>query len=210
MNIKKRALGGFTETKDDILLVRANTVLQAMTGNHYFVQPNPELSVLQQAIENFQEALSVARRKGSPMDTAAKNNSRKSLTTVLQQLAFYVTQTAAGDLHKLLSSGFETNKYPSAGDVPAAVQGVLLRDGKQSGQMRLDFTAQRKVLLYEYRYTEVAAAEEEDWSQVFATTSSKNNIMAPLTPYERYYVQVRAINGYGKSAWSEAVSHVIR
>ncbi|MCC2598761.1 fibronectin type III domain-containing protein, partial [Sphingobacterium sp. FBM7-1] len=50
----------------------------------------------------------------------------------------------------------------------------------------------------------------DEWGEVYITTSSKNHTIAPLTPFLRYGVRVRAINGYGRSDWSEMVSHVVR
>ena len=211
MNIKRKANGGFSNVKDEFLMAKANTVVQAMTGNVFFPTPSPDLTILDSALVDFQKCMALARRKGSPADTAAKNNSRKTLMNVLQQLAFYVSQESNGDLHQLLSSGFDVSNYPKAGDVPDRVYGLLLKDGKQSGQMRLDFTPQQKVFFYEYRFTMTYVEDSDmDWSSIYNTTSSKNNIIAPLIPFEKYYVQVRSVNGYGKSEWSDVVTHVVR
>ena len=210
MNIKRTALGGFSHVKDDELLVRSNTVLQAMTDNKHFPDPRPGLEVASKLLDRFQQLLSVARRKGSPQDTAAKNEAKSALISALQQLAFYVSKVAEGNLQMLLSSGFQLSSYPKAGDVPELVRSVVLRDGKQSGQMRLDFAKQTSILLYEYRFAMEEEMKEGLWSEPLLTTSSRNNIMAPLTPFQRYFVQVRGVNGFGKSEWSEAVSHVIR
>jgi hypothetical protein len=211
MNNKQFALGGFNRVNGDALLVRAMTVLQAMDNNAAFPDPVPALADVTPLMEDFSDKLKLARRKGSPLDTAVKNLSRKALAAALKELAFYVSAKADGALHALLSSGFELSSYPRGGEVPEIIAGVKLQDGKQSGQMRLDFIKQPSALLYEYRY-----AHEQDeaglwnWAAVLRTSTSRNNILAPLVLYKRYYVEVRAINGFGASAWSEAVSHVVR
>jgi len=211
MNLQRQALGGFKNTKDDELLVRGETVVMAMKGNIHFPDPRPTIEETQLLLADFREKLAIARRRGSPQDTAAKNAGKQALILALQQIAFYVSKVAAGDLQMLLSSGFELSSYPKSGDVPDKVRGVRLKDGKQSGQMRLDFEQQHKVLLYEYRYSvEGAPIDNRKWTDPLITTSSKANILAPLTPFVRYYVQVRAVNGFGKSEWSEPVSHVVR
>lgn len=133
------------------------------------------------------------------------------MESTLKQLAFHVSTVADGSLQMLLSSGFEVSSYPRSADVPGVISGIFLRDGRQSGQMRLDFNRQPMTLLYEYRY-----AHEQDeegnhlWGEPITTSSSRQNILAPVTPFKRYFVQVRAINGYGKSDWSEPVSHITR
>ncbi len=210
MNNKQFALGGFNHVKDDALLVRAMTVLQAMDNNAYFPDPVPALVDVTPLMEDFGDKLKLARRKGNPHDTAVKNLSRKALAAALKELAFYVSAKADGALHALLSSGFELSSYPRGGEVPDIVDGVKLKDGKQSGQMRLDFNKQSSALLYEYRYAqEQDEAGPGDWT-ILRTSTSRNNILAPLALYKRYYVEVRAINGFGASGWSEAVSHVVR
>lgn len=211
MFIKQQALGGFRQVNDDELLVRGSTVLQALTDNAFFPTPNPSLADLESKLQEFQEKLSVARRRGSPQDTAAKNDCRVELENVLKQLAFYVSMEADGSLQKLLSSGFDVSRYPRAGNVPNTITGVFLRDGKQSGQMRLDFNRDPQALLYEY-----CIANERDesgeliWGDAISTSSSRQHIIAPVTPFKRHYVRVRAINGYGKSEWSEPVSFIPR
>ncbi len=211
MNIRRHALGGFKQLSDDVLLVRTVTVLQAMTNNTAFTTPLPSLADVDTAWRDFQEKLSIARRRGSPYDTAAKNASKLQLAEMLRQLAFYVNRIANGDLQILLSSGFMLNNHPKAVDVPNAVTNVTLREGRQSGQMRMDFEKQSQVLLYEYRYgLKPEGTEEPQWSAIFMTTSTRNNLLAPLEPFLRYYVQVRSVNGLGKSPWSEPVSYITR
>lgn len=211
MFIKQQALGGFKTVKDDELLVRGTTVLQAMTDNAHFPAPSPPLTDLETHLEDFQEKLANARRRGSPQDTAIKNDSRQVLASTLKQLAFHVTTVSDGVLQKLLSSGFEVSGYPTSGDVPNGVTGIFIRDGRQSGQMRLDFNREPSALLYEYRYTaDVDEADEPIWNEPVTTSSSRQNILAPLVPFRRYFVQVRAMNGYGKSDWSAIVSHIPR
>ncbi len=211
MDIKRFALGGFKNHKDDELLVRATTVLQAMDNNVFFATPEPALATVTPLVNDFQEKLANCRRKGSPQDTAAKNASRETLCRILKQLAFYVSQVANGDLSILLSSGFVLSSYPRNGNVPEVVRGVIVRDARQSGQMRLDFQKQSQVLLYEYRYArEAAEGQPLEWLEPLSTSSSRANIIAPVTPFNRYWLQVRAVNSYGKSDWSEPVSHFVR
>lgn len=211
MNIKQQALGGFVRVKDEALVVRAKTVLVALEGNGYFPDPDPPLTELQTAHDDFSEKLSIARRRGSPQDTAEKNSSRKMLENVMKRLAFHVTQASEGNLVMLLSSGFEISSSPQGTLVPLPVTGVRLADGRQSGQMRLDFDKGDKALFYEYEvgiWPENTA--DPEWETVYRTTSSRSNIIAPLIALQRYGVRVRAVNGKGASEWSATAHHVVR
>ena len=122
------------------------------------------------------------------------------MEAALRQLAYYVNGVAEGHLSTLLSSGFPTNSMTGSAQVPLKVEAVRLTDGRQSGQVRLDFGKQRHVLLYEYQYRMV---EEEEWSERYTTSSSRGNIIAPLTVAQRYEARVRAINTQGVGDWSD-------
>lgn len=211
MNIKQQALGGFKRSSDQALLLRGKTVLLALEGNSNFATPDPDLATVKTILDDYEEKLSIANRRGSPEDTSAKNDARKALEAVLKKLAFYVTNVANGSLTILLSSGFEVSTIPQSDDVPSVVTGTVLRDGKQSGQMRLDFDKNRSAKVYEYQVCKVSAdGAPGEWEDPYTTTSSKLNIIAPLESLQRYGVRVRAVNGYGKSDWSEMVTHVVR
>ena len=182
-----------------------------MTGNVNFETPDPSLESLSEVLSNYEEQLSAARRRGSPEDTARKNTARTELEQLLKKLAFYVTNTADGDLAVLLSSGFTVSAMPQKDDVPPMVRGVILTDGKQRGQMRLDFNQNKSAKMYEYQFCEIDPdGFAGEWSESYLTTTSRLNIIAPLKPYQRYGVRVRAVNGYGRSDWSEMVTHVVR
>jgi len=211
MNIKQKALGGFRRERDEAVLVRGKVVVLAMTDNPNFVAPEPDLGALTEILDDYEYKLAMARRPGSPEDTAAKNDARKVAERMLKRLAFYVTHTADGDLPKLFSSGFEVSNPPKKGETPTSIVDVTLRDGGQQGQMRLDFDNNPFAKIYEYQVCPVdAQGLLGEWSESFATTSSRQNIIAPLVPLQRYGVRVRAVNGYGRSDWSEMVTHVVR
>lgn len=209
MAFKAKALYGFSKMKDDELLVVANTIMGAMTNNSNFTDPTPDLTSLQSVIDGFSTSLVVARKRGSPEDTAVKNEARIPLVESLQQLAYYVNGTARGQLSMVLSSGFPTNAPAVMHQVPLMVEGVKLKDGRQSGQARLDFDSQPKVLLYEYTYRKVTVPEEE-WSDRLTTTSSRINIIAPLEVGANYEVRVRAVNSKGAGDWSQIARLMVR
>lgn len=206
---KVKALIGFARMKDDELLVMATTVIGAMTGNSNFTTPVPALADVQLLLDDFSVKLAAARKRGSPEDTALKEESRSPLIAALQKLAYYVNGEADGQLSVLLSSGFPTTAPASSTLVPLAVDGIKVSDGRQSGQARLDFTLQRKVLLYEYCYRKIAVPEEL-WSERLVTTASRGNIIAPLKVGEWYEFKVRAVNNQGAGDWSQTASILVR
>ncbi len=211
MNYKQEALGGSSRLSDEAMLVRIKTILTALTDNDYFPDPVPALDELQEAYEVYEEKLSAAKRRGSPQDTAEKDRARKNLAAIYKQLAFYVNQVSEGNLAMLLSSGFEVTQPPKVSKIPLIVSGGKLKDGRQSGQVRLDFDKNKEALFYEYEVGIWEQGEPEpDWEQIYRTTSSRQNIIAPLEPLQRYAVRIRAVNGKGESDWSELITHIVR
>ena len=209
MATKFKALISFSRMKDDELMVTSNTIIGAMTDNTHFPTPSPGLDELQGLLDDFSTKLAVARKRGSPEDTALKNESREPLVDMLRKLGYYVNREADGHLSTLLSSGFPTNSPSGPSLIPLAVEGVQLRDGRQSGQVRLDFVKQRGTLLYEYRYRDITDGESL-WSDRFSTSSSRGNIIAPLTVGRNYEVQVRAVNTQGPGDWSNSARILVR
>lgn len=206
---KAKALIGFPEMKDDELMVTAVTILAAMNENVNFENPDPELDEVQADLEDFMEKLAQSRKRGSPEDTALKNESKANLAETLQRLGYYVNSTARGHLPTVLSSGFPTNTPRVLHQIPLQIEGVKLMDGRQSGQVLLYFTKQQQARVYEYCYRKAGDVEEE-WSDRLTTTSSRGNVIAPLEVAQRYEVKVRAINSKGVGDWSEIASIIVR
>ena len=209
MATKAKVLISFSRMKDDELVVAANTIIGAMTNNVNYPQPEPALVDVQTLLDDFTAKLAVSRKRGSPEDTALKNESKIPLVDILRKLGYYVNREADGHLSMLLSSGFPTNGPSGPSLVPLMVEGVQLRDGRQSGQVRLDFAKQRNVLIYEYRYREAGNADSP-WEDRLSTSSSRGNIIAPLTVGHHYEVQVRAVNTQGCGDWSQTASILAR
>lgn len=206
-----KALNGFKRMSDEHFSTLASTIYNAMDSNPYFDAPSPELEDVKTAMDAYDEKLAMARRKGSPYDTAVKNEARQELEKILAELAFYVNKVAEGNLPKLLSSGFQVSSDPRTQHIPVRVEGVKLSDGRQSGQLVLRFEMQENVRLYEYCYAFERDEEREHvWSEILKTTSSSGNLIAPTIPGKYYYVRVRAINTQGIGEWSEPVSMMAR
>lgn len=209
MATKMKALIGFAKMKDDELVIVTKTIIGAMSSNSKYPNPTPDLLDLETILEEFTSKLAVARKRGSPEDTALKNESREPLIVALQQLGYYVNGVAQGHLSTLLSSGFPTNSAAFANQVPLKVDNVRLSDGRQSGQVKLEFTSQKIATIYEYRYR-IRDDFEQLWGDRFTTTSSRSNIIAPLEIGKFYEVQVRAVNTQGTGDWSDAASILVR
>lgn len=189
--------------RDDELARQTATIIQAMTDNDNFETPVPPLEDVQTALDDYLLKLSGATKRGGAEQTALKDEAKAELADLLKKLAFYVNTNTQGKLSVLKSSGFPTSDYPMAGDVPTRVYDVRIRNGRMDGEVNITFKAVSKSLFYEYRYALVDEGEPE-WSEPVMTTNSVRNYLMVPQRMREYLVQVRAVNSYGISAWSDS------
>ena len=78
------------------LIVYAQNIVKRMTDNPSFPNPAPTLAAVTAAIDDLRttEAAAIARTKGA---AAARNDKRKALVAVLEQLRAYIQLTADAD-----------------------------------------------------------------------------------------------------------------
>ncbi|MBE8720881.1 fibronectin type III domain-containing protein [Sphingobacterium pedocola] len=207
----EKVISNYKDLSDDELAVLAGKILGALTDNANFPDPIPALVDLTTVVNDYRTKHEIAIRGGSVLDKRLKNESRKQLLYEMGQLAHHVNTVSAGNLAVLTSSAMILAKQPSGKQVPYTILRVTLKDGSLSGQMRVDFTAQKSIWEYEIQIGEWPNdAADIIWGQSYFTTTSRGNIVAPLTPGTRYYVRVRARNAKGSSDWTEAVSMIVR
>ena len=193
---------GFANAADYVIEELAEGVHTGMTGNTHFPTPPVTMAALLAATTAFTDAR-VAAAQGGEADTAAKDNAREALITLLRQLALYVQMTSNNNLATLLSSGFEavsTNRASTPLSKPHIND--LLNDGV--GRMKLRVTSVKNSRQYEVHYSTTPG----QWSPPQAFNSTREMVVTGLTPGEMYTFEVRAMGGStGASEWSDAVSH---
>lgn len=212
MKVINKVKGNFVTLSDKEFVVLAQTVLRAMSNNSNFLSPEPSLAELEIGISKFSDTLASSNKRGSPEDTAIKDVARKELAELIRRLAYYVNLTSKSQLHVLLSSGIPIFKTGVRLGLPGKVEVLTIRDGKQKGQINLSFKALKNVRLYRYRCTSSFTDDKELlWpEEEYSTTSSKNNLIAPVIPGVTYYISVQAINSAGVDDWCDPVAWIAR
>jgi hypothetical protein len=202
MAIPKVSLG-FANLSDAELDAFTENVVKCLTGSAFYTTPSPPLTAISAALAAFTASLSGAA-DGGKQATAAKNEARAALLTVLRQLASYVQGACQNDLAKLLSSGFDaidTNRSQTALTTP-----VLL--GIHNGistQLTLNVEAVPNAKAYEVRHSSTTNV----WTPGGVFTQARKIVVENLTPGTTYTFQVRAVGGStGYSGWSDPVSHM--
>lgn len=208
---KERVLLSYSHLTDYELSTLAGRVLAAVTDNDNFPDPMPSLAEFEPLVNTYRARHEVASRRGSALEISEKNDSRRLLLLGLKQLAFHVNMVADGSLPILVSSGLILASQPTEIFVPDVPRLLRLRDGRVSGQIRLDFQPVKDA--WEYLYTVSDTVDEQGnivWSEPVITTRSRLNFIDPVEPGTTYYARVRARNSKGIGDWSETVSLIAR
>ena len=198
--VVKPAIAFLTSSSDALLLTGSNTIVNSLTGNPDYPTPTPTLPTVTTAISAFTTAIADAAGGGKEQ-TAIKNAKRAELVSLLRQLASYVGVTCGGDLAKLLSSGFPTQKPTRTpiGVLPAPYAPVAT-PGPKSGQLSAVSAPVFGAYTYNWRLA-LASAPTVFIQQVQTTAAS--NIFEGLTPGQTYTVQLNAVGSAGTSDWSD-------
>lgn len=199
--VVKAAISFLNTDPDAQLIVDVQSPITGLTGNASFPTPAPTLTVVSTALAAFQAALADAANGGTEL-TAIKNGKRAELVSLMRQLASYVTVTAAGDLTKLLSSGFPYQKpvRNKVGLLPAP-NAPTVRNTNESGKVTASTTPVYGASSYNWA---LALASAPDNSVQTVQTPGGRVTFDGLTPGQNYSVTVNAVGSAGTSDSSDA------
>ena len=203
--IIKPAIGFLRTDSDALLITDTDTIITSMTDNSAYPTPAPTLAVVQAALTTFSDALAAAADGGKTL-TLAKNAARTALDVLLRELASYVHVACKGDMQKLVSSGFPTQKptRQPIGVLPAP-SGLSVSIGARSGEITTWATPVKGAGIYNWR---LALASAPDAPVQTAQTTAASNIFDGLTPGLEYTVKVNAIGSAGPSNWTDPVNQI--
>ncbi len=127
-------------------VAKALLVETKLTGNLDFPTPDPTLLELKAGREKLETAISDAAG-GDHAKIFARNLAEASLDDLLFRMALYVTNTAAGNELKILSTGFELRKQPEPlGPLDAPTE-LEASTGAKPGEIDLRCKPTKGVLL---------------------------------------------------------------
>ncbi len=162
-NIMATVKKGLNSLGDSGFLVKAQAIVDSMTGNANFTTPVPTLLSVNGAITAYSGKLTDATATRSKLDVAAKNAARLTLFSLLNQLGDYVSLTAAGDALKIISSGFEVKRSPVPVlelDTPSDTKAVPT---ETAGVVKVSHRGVVHALMYEYQLNTVDVNDETKW-----------------------------------------------
>ncbi len=186
------------------LLVYASGVMKRMDGNPAFATPTPPLNELAAAISDLQaaETAALARTKGAAV---ARDEKRKSLVAILQEVRTYVQKVADADA---------TNAASIIESAGVAVRKVATRRARAFTAQHGEISGVAKVLAasaghrsaYDWQYS---ADGGKTWVTAPSTLQAKTTVSG-LTPGATVQFRYRAVTKAGEGDWSQPVSLLIQ
>jgi len=187
----QKAIISFTKVRDSELANTAQNIVNKMTTNPYFTDPQPPLTTLQNYIAAYSMAL-VKAKDGSKEDTANKNACRLTLETALFTLGNYVNLVAENDVVKLESSGFPLSKLPEPIGILEAPH-LTVSYGKNPGELIIEISVVPKASGYIVLYSPLPApADNNEWYEI--VFSGTRGTLTRLKSETKYVIKVAAIS----------------
>ncbi len=196
----------------------AKAVVQAMTGNANFPNPSPTLSVITQAANALDAAISLAQDR-STLHISQRNTAQQTLDNLLTQLALYVENAANNDANKILSAGMSVKHGASNPQIPGVPTNLAAANTTNEGEVELKWHAVSKARVYVIEESnDVSAVQSQPvsnpsplsakafivWTQTDITTKTKL-LVKGLVSGSKYAFRVYAVSAGGKSSKSAPV-----
>ncbi len=199
-----RVIIGFARLGKDALIMFCQNVIAMMTGNVSYTTPSPTLAVVQTALDllttTTQEAMT-----GDRLKISARRAARRSLLSLMRQLAAYVQGHCNDDLTTLLSSGFQASRRPSSATFPVAPANPRVTAGPTSGTVYLRHQKSANA----YNYTVQTATSATGPFTEYALSATTRTLIEGLTPGSTVYIRAQANGAKGSSDWSSVVSRMV-
>lgn len=193
---------------------KTEIISNALASNVSFPAPWPGTlsgpAALTALYHTFEMAFNAAST-GDQIKIAQRNAARLALTVYLKMLAPHLELTAAGDIAKLLSTGYSLRKKTAriGGGAPPPVPAdfKVVRGG--SGQLIAKARKIRNVGTYEAQINSGDPNVEGDWRPLPVLTSCAKIKIDGLTPLTRVWVRLRGINSHGPGGWTDPAGETV-
>ena len=199
-----KVLLDFSKNKftDSELVFKCHFVIQKMTNNPSFPNPSPTLTELSAAMSALERSLS-AQNSDMKLNTVVKNNLRKKLEDLLQQMAGYVQQIGRYDEAVVLSGGMDIRKRSEKVGILDRATGLSVKPGANKGCVEVSCNRIGRSRFYEFEYCSTPVTPDSVWMK---ETSTRRKIqIGNLTSGKEYAFRAAGAGTSVKRTWSDEV-----
>lgn len=198
---------GFRKYTEANLLVIAQAILAALTGNAYFPTTTPTLAAFQTIISAYATALSAAK-EGGKTNVAIKNQKKEELIAVLIALANYVTFTANGDEVMVISSGFPVTKQREPMPPLGKPEILKVEDGANPGGLTITIAGMKAAKTFLYQHTQDPLTDANEWTGQNSTLTKFSFV--DLQSGKKYWTRVAAYGINEQIVYSDPVARIVQ
>jgi hypothetical protein len=212
--IMSRVKIGISDLSPAELVLKGKHLVESMTGNANFTTPNPDLAVVDTALDDL-SAATIAAFNRDKEKIAIRNQQAEEVKALIRQLSSYVQNVSAGDELIILSSGFEVRKSPEPVGIPVQVENLSAEGTKAAGELKLDWKAVKGASSYVIEIMDLGFgtsdsssespetdADDDTWEDPITVTASRK-LLTGLNSGHIYRVRVAAVGSAGQGAWSD-------
>lgn len=202
-----RIVTSLLKLSDSELPIKAQTIINKVSGNAAFPDPTPPIAQVQ-AIKDAYEAALSAVRAGGKEKVMVKNQTRTELLETLSKLGLYVELNCQDNEVVALSSGFDlAKKATPIGDLPKPDR-ITVNDGANVGEVEVSVDSIKGAKSYFFQYTSDPVKAESVWASV---PCSKSRVtIKNLGSVKRYWFRAAAVGTNTTLNFSDSISRVVQ
>ena len=175
-------------------ITKANAIVNQMTGNPYFTNPNPSLADLSAKVGEMEstKVQTEVIKKQYHKQVNLQKKIEKEMDSMMQQLASYVNNASTGDSKKILSSGFAVAAKPGTVRELYTPEDFIAKTGEEEGDVILSWKKLRRVGNHTYHVFGRKYGSQEKF-KLLAGTDQKKVVIKGLESSGKYELYVLGV-----------------
>jgi hypothetical protein len=197
---------GFSEYSNDALVTKVGLIIGQLTGNAYFAVTDPTMAQLATARDGLTGAMA---QPDTPARRTAVASHRDIVGQMLEDLADNLEKTAANDVAKLATTGFDLKKDRVVStEAPAVPLNLRLKTTGTSGEVQVLFDPSDRARSYQVQYT--FDPNVGPWTDYDTFSSSRGIVVKGQPRAKDIWVRVRALGPNNtRSGWSDPATMLV-
>jgi hypothetical protein len=180
----------FTKFRDDDLDTKSLVIINSLTGNTNFPNPQPSIAEIIASRNAYVNALS-ANEIGGKQETILKNEARKDLETKLRLLGLYVQANCNNSESIANSSGYDVQKGRTPSGILEKPTNFKVENGPVTGTLIASSDKVDGAKTYLFSITNAPVTDNSIWRTEYAT--SRTHRFDGLVAGTQYAVKMAGI-----------------
>ena len=205
----------FEHLSEPDFLVKAETIITALTGNSHYAEPwppqAPSLAELTLALNTYKNDYHASLTRDT-LKIAQRISSRQNLSDLLKRLPSYLEFIAQGDTSILATTGYDLRKnsvHNPSNEILSAPSDFRVSHGIKKGTLIVHVALLPDAGSYEVQITQGDPNVEANWQHATSSLTSSQILLEELIPAQTYWIRIRGIGRNGSGAWAEPICIIV-